>query len=172
MLYKPKYCANCGEKVERLDWSIFTSRRFCIVCETEYKGADWIPRAFVGLGLLMFVLGFGGLISKKAEERPVKRAAKVVEKPVLPAPAQTEQPQQRPVNDERTQRPADPPPRNMATALPPSEPIQRIVSDPVYMCGAETKKGTPCSRRVKGSGRCFQHKGMRAMLAESKLRVE
>jgi hypothetical protein len=41
----------------------------------------------------------------------------------------------------------------------------------VYICGARTKKGTPCSRRVRGPGRCWQHRGMPAMLPPSKLVV-
>src|SRR6185369_586604 len=33
---------------------------------------------------------------------------------------------------------------------------------PVYLCGAPTKKGTPCKRRVKSPGaRCWQHQGPR-----------
>lgn len=41
----------------------------------------------------------------------------------------------------------------------------------VYVCGARTKKGTPCQRRVRGPGRCWQHRGMRAILPPSKLVV-
>ncbi|HCX29585.1 MAG TPA: hypothetical protein DHU55_07400 [Blastocatellia bacterium] len=42
----------------------------------------------------------------------------------------------------------------------------------VYLCGARTKKGTPCSRRVHGPVRCWQHKGMPAMLPQEKLLVK
>ena len=42
----------------------------------------------------------------------------------------------------------------------------------IYICGARTKKGTPCSRRVHGPVRCWQHKGMPAMLAQEKLLVK
>jgi hypothetical protein len=41
----------------------------------------------------------------------------------------------------------------------------------VSICGARTKKGTPCSRRVRGTGRCWQHRGKPAMLPASKLIV-
>lgn len=41
----------------------------------------------------------------------------------------------------------------------------------VSVCGARTKKGTPCSRRVRGTGRCWQHRGKGAILPASKLRV-
>jgi hypothetical protein len=42
----------------------------------------------------------------------------------------------------------------------------------VSICGARTQKGTPCQRRVRGTGRCWQHKGMPAMLPPSKLIVQ
>lgn len=42
----------------------------------------------------------------------------------------------------------------------------------VYICGARTQKGTPCHRRVHAAGeRCFQHKGMAAMVPLEKLKV-
>jgi hypothetical protein len=52
-----------------------------------------------------------------------------------------------------------------------SSPAQAVDlgSQVVYMCGARTKKGTPCSRRVRGPVRCWQHKGMPAMLPPEKL---
>jgi hypothetical protein len=34
----------------------------------------------------------------------------------------------------------------------------------VSLCGARTQKGTPCQRRVRGTGRCWQHKGMPAII--------
>ncbi|HKY29100.1 MAG TPA: hypothetical protein VJM12_14265 [Pyrinomonadaceae bacterium] len=40
-----------------------------------------------------------------------------------------------------------------------------------YTCGARTKKGTPCSRRVYGPVRCWQHKGKPAMLPQEKLKM-
>ena len=42
----------------------------------------------------------------------------------------------------------------------------------IYICGARTKKGTPCSRRVHGPVRCWQHKGEKAMLPQEKLLVK
>jgi hypothetical protein len=45
-------------------------------------------------------------------------------------------------------------------------------NEPAYICGARTKKGTPCSRRVRFPGRCYQHKGMPAMLPEDQLLVK
>jgi len=50
-----------------------------------------------------------------------------------------------------------------------SSPQPPVISDQLYTCGARTKKGTPCSRRVHGPVRCWQHKGAPAMLPAEKL---
>ena len=47
-----------------------------------------------------------------------------------------------------------------------------LVAEDVYICGAKTKKGTPCSRRVHGPVRCWQHKGLPAMLPMEKLKIK
>ena len=45
--------------------------------------------------------------------------------------------------------------------------------DVVYLCGARTKKGTPYRRRVHYAGeRCYQHKGMPAMVPLDKLVIK
>jgi hypothetical protein len=60
-----------------------------------------------------------------------------------------------------------------SNSVPPSQGItnanskQRPVlsnssTEPVYYCGAMTKKGTACTRRVKSPGRCWQHLGQPA----------
>ena len=52
---------------------------------------------------------------------------------------------------------------------------EAVAEAQVYICGARTKKGTPCSRRVHGPdgpARCWQHKGARAMLPAEKLLVK
>jgi len=49
----------------------------------------------------------------------------------------------------------------------------QTADDVVYICGARTKKGTPCRRRVQAAGeRCFQHKGMPAILPLDKLKIK
>jgi hypothetical protein len=45
-------------------------------------------------------------------------------------------------------------------------------TETTYLCGARTKKGTPCSRRVRFPGRCYQHKGLPAMLPQEQLIVK
>lgn len=165
MFFRPKFCANCGEKVERVDWGPLTSRRFCQVCESEFKGQDLIPRVIVGAGLLASVFGFGSYL--KNGSTTDNRVAKL-QQPVVAASATTSttgvlssmsEPASQPKNTAAVPLVARPPKVKLET------------QESQYFCGAETKKGTPCSRRVKGSVRCFQHTGMPAMLPAEKLKV-
>src|SRR4051794_15931763 len=148
MLFRPSFCANCGERVERKEWGIFTSRRFCAVCESELKAHDLIPRAVVALGLLVGIFGIGSYLkSGNAETRLTKIASQPIERPVSAAqrdslPANVIAP-----------TPAQPaaasnaiPQAKAPTALPPAAQVARnSTGDVVYMCGAMTKKGTPCT---------------------------
>ncbi|MBK9315185.1 MAG: hypothetical protein IPM55_13220 [Acidobacteria bacterium] len=43
----------------------------------------------------------------------------------------------------------------------------RIESSDIAICGARTKKGTPCRRRVSPGLRCYQHQGQPSILAPS-----
>lgn len=64
--------------------------------------------------------------------------------------------------------------RASQTATAPNNPSSpaALVEEQVYICGARTKKGTPCSRRVHGPVRCWQHKGLKAMVPQEKLLVK
>ncbi|HEV7844148.1 MAG TPA: hypothetical protein VGO69_10670 [Pyrinomonadaceae bacterium] len=140
----------------RARWHFWTSRRFCSQCAPRFRTAwGWLPAL---LGLALFGLGVG-----------TGRA-------VRPAPP--------PLLVEHRQPPASPsqtalvqtPPANLKTGRPPASvgnettvagtQAQTLVdaNETVSICGALTKKGTPCQRRVRGTGRCWQHKGQPAML--------
>jgi hypothetical protein len=166
MLFRPSFCANCGEKVERAEWGLLTSRRFCQVCESEFKGYDLLPRIMVGFGVLGGIVGFGSYLDGgAANERGKTKPSQLVTQKLLPsttskastvrtesAKAEATPPSRPPLRSETSQQPG-----------PPSN-VRPVISEPAYMCGAETKKGTPCSRRVKGRTRCYQHAGMPSMM--------
>ncbi len=171
MLFRPKYCANCGEKIDRADWGLFTSRRFCVVCESEYKGQDLVPRIAVVTALFIGVLGFTSYLrSGGATNGPLalRRPAKLVE----PHPQEVPSPQAQ-IKAEAAIPPATLTLPQTRVAEPASkQPVkQTAAAEPEYYCGAETRKGAPCTRRVKGNTRCFQHKGMPAMLPADKLHI-
>ena len=177
MPFRPKFCANCGEKIERVDWGLFTSRRFCPICETEFKGQDLMPRAIVGLGLLIGVFGFGSYLKSgtaTSNSLAIRQPAKIAEKQpptnaASPQPAMVDQatPQ---TTDARTSV-TKPLPLAAQPLLNAARKNASEKNEPYYYCGAETKKGTPCTRRVKGNTRCYQHQGMPAMLLGEKLKI-
>lgn len=178
MLFRPTYCANCGEKIERPEWHLWTSRRFCIVCETEFRGIDLLAKAFAAIGVLGIVFGMSEYVNRSssvnetiagrqtrvaAEKNVVSRAS--IDTSLAPQAVTRE-----PVA--RVQQGNAAPMQLSAVPAPTPTRIDNGPADgPVYFCGAQTKKGTPCSRRVKGNVRCFQHTGMPAMLPPEKLRA-
>jgi len=169
MLFRPKYCANWGEKIERTEWGPLTSRRFCAVCESEFKGQDLIPRAIVVVGFLAGVIGVGAYMRSGSEPQPATAFRQPVKAAVQPEKSPAA------VTNAASIPPASEQPAAPATKLPPQAmslaAVPKVEAEDVYICGAETKKGTPCSRRVKGNTRCYQHKGMPAMLPADKLKV-
>ena len=164
MLYKPQYCCNCGEKIERIEWNLLTSRRFCAVCFEEHKRHDYLIRSVVIGGALGLVFGLGAFLGGgRPSAEPVQTLSS---SPALLRNASREQNlsgttvktatpnnQEQAVVDAQTQTGAAVP------SSSPDSPAKRV-NGTVHYCGALTKKGTPCSRKVKGPGlRCFQHEG-------------
>lgn len=151
-MYKPNFCAECGSKVLRLRWHFWTSRRFCDKCARRFRKVRFAPPLFAMIGLL----GFGYL-------------AGLVRRPD-PPPLIIERKSDSPLGDtsaaNSTQLHASSESKTNSNS-PTNSPAS--VAEVVYLCGARTKKGTPCSRRVHGPVRCWQHKGMPAMLPQEKL---
>ena len=129
--YRPNFCSECGEKIVRLRWRLWTSRRFCDKCSARFVRLQLLRGALAAIVLLIA----GVFIGRGTRHNP---SPLVIER-LVNTPGQT-------------------------------APAPVTVED-VYICGARTKKGTPCSRRVHGPVRCWQHKGMTAMLTVDKLRV-
>ncbi|HJP94387.1 MAG TPA: hypothetical protein VJ875_20675 [Pyrinomonadaceae bacterium] len=137
--YRPNFCSECGEKIVRLRWRLWTSRRFCDKCSARFVSAQWLRRTLAVVALI----ATGLLIGRGwRQERP----------PLV------------------IQRTASAPAQNSSGES--SVPAAPVVAEQSYMCGARTKKGTPCSRRVHGPVRCWQHKGMPAMLPQDKLLIK
>jgi len=135
-IYRPNFCSECGSKIIRLRWYIWTSRKYCDKCTPGFRKERWLQP----LGVVLIVLVAGILIGRATRKHPpsitINRTITAAENSAAASPA--------------------------AVAL----------SDEVYLCGARTKKGTPCSRRVHGPTRCWQHKGLPAMLPNEKLIVK
>ena len=158
MLYRPAFCCNCGEKIQRDEWRLWTSRRFCPLCETEHKGIDLLPRALICLALVMTVFGFAAYVRrppKVAGAEEVIRSAQL--RSNLKSPASSNEIESNSNPTTNTSVPANL--TNVAAPQISEQPKrEKTTSDEtVYYCGAITKKGTPCTRRVKTKGFCWQH---------------
>lgn len=152
MLYRPNYCSNCGEKVVRAEWRVWTSRRFCDVCVTENPAAEYAPKVAIALAVLSIAAGGTAYFRAGSAPEELPRADRRLERPAtFAALASTPVPQSTAL--EETAKPQNVAPDAVTIKQP-------IVVEQAYVCGAMTKKGTACSRRVKGNVRCFQHQGM------------
>ena len=136
--YRPNFCCECGQKIVRLRWFLWTSRKFCDKCFRGFVKSHWL-RPSVTL-LVLFLVGVS--IGRGCRRAPQPL---IIERTTTSG-AQT----------------------SSATSAPQPSPVL----EQTYTCGARTKKGTPCSRRVHGPVRCWQHKGAKAMLPQEKLLVK
>jgi hypothetical protein len=167
-MYKPNFCSECGSRIERARWHLWTSRRFCPDCAPRYRKAQFLLPIIAGSSL--FAIGLtAGRIARPAPP-PL-----IVERGQLAAvSAPSTKSEERAVGTEFEKDTTTTAPKTEPTYGPDGTSTERP-TDPnevVSICGARTQKGTPCQRRVRGTGRCWQHKGMPAMLPPGKLIIQ
>jgi len=159
-MYKPNFCSACGERIERARWHLWTSRRFCSACAPRFRKAQFLLPVIAGATLFT-----GGILAGRAT-RPAPPPL-LVERGELPAvttPATKEK--GKAVGAETESNAATPVPKPEPSYGPDGTSTERPTdaSEVITICGARTQKGTPCQRRVRGTGRCWQHRGMPAMI--------
>jgi hypothetical protein len=179
-VYKPNFCAECGERVLRERWRAWTSRRFCPACAKRFR-KNWIAPLLFACALACAGFAIGRLMRPAPPPLNLERGA-------LPLPALLAKKDAKSSGAAGEDETSDGSTRGDATsdanspARATSDANAQAVgasvadapTDPneiVSICGARTKKGTPCQRRVRGTGRCWQHRGMPAMLPPEKLIV-
>jgi hypothetical protein len=153
-MYRPNFCAECGERLARRGWRAWTSARFCGDCARR--------------------LGRTGLIGSLTILAITAAATFALGRYLRPAPPPLLI--QRVANSPLSDLPVNLNASIQTSNRPNSTNPEAAVSsadEPGYICGARTKKGTPCHRRVHVAGeRCFQHKGLPAMVPLDKLVVK
>ena len=156
-MYRPNFCSECGAKIIRLQWYPWTSRRFCSSCsERLRKERLTIPLV---ASVVLFSVGLGIGRAAKSQDPPL-----IIERTADPRDAED-------TIITRAEPLADSQKKNVSGATS-NEVLQPGSGENVYICGARTKKGKPCSRRLPEPARCWQHKGMPAMLPAEKLIVK
>jgi hypothetical protein len=153
MFYRPQFCCHCGEKIARAKWTPFTSRRFCDFCEIEQKQHELIPRVAMGIAMLFGAAGITAYFAGNGQQTP---------RPAVTVKSSSRS--ETPANDSiKPKADVTPSPSSTSPAnIKQRDGDRNSSTEPVYYCGAMTKKGTPCTRRVKAKGRCWQHLGQPA----------
>ena len=183
MSYHPKFCCECREKIDRTVWRPWTSPRFCELCATDFGVYDKIRfGALISLALISIV-GVGNMLRKPERELAISsnqlystsvnsnrqtsfsnnaadasNKSGVQNSALIKSANVSEQSKQASPAESNSQASAK---QNVAAPTP--------VEEKVYFCGAQTKKGAPCTRRVKKPERCWQHAGQPPMLPPQKL---
>lgn len=169
MFYQSKYCNECGERIEGETRKWLISNRFCDACAADAGSWLWIKNLFAAI-----VVGAVGVCSGfylqpaappknfTTTQNSATSSAQVAKNQTVP-PSNQALPPDAPT---AAQKPVQP-----AAAAPPLAVASAAQSENIYYCGAKTQKGTPCTRKIKGGGRCWQHVGKPAMLPQEKLLV-
>jgi len=163
MLYKPSFCCHCGEKIDKADWKLFSSRRFCDVCKEENKGFEMLAKLAVIAAFLLPLsvvgsfLRTGDVQPAQANKAPLARVNKTL------SAAEGNREKQSPSRnletlDEKGVAGSSPNLESAAAEIGKQPRNPKITSEgEVFYCGALTKKGTACTRKVKTKGNCWQH---------------
>lgn len=171
-MYRPNFCAECGERLVRRtrnDWRALVKvwtrawarASWCDDCARrlgQYGFASFLrPIAFISL-VAISAFSLGRFLRPPSPPLIISRAAN---SPLSDLPVNSNEPARGTTRKENDST-------NQYTAA-----LNQSADEKAYICGARTKKGTGCRRRVHAAGeRCFQHKGMPAILPLEKLEVK
>ncbi len=127
----PKFCSECGEKISVKGRGRWPAPTYCMICAPRFRPA----RLLIFAGFFACVLlGFFWGRQTTAHQPFYLIGTPLGERPPV---AQSANPQTATGSDAQSA-----PATDSATTL----------------CGARTKAGRPCRRKVVGGGYCFQHR--------------
>ncbi len=148
------FCAECGEQLALKGWRAWLGRRLCNRC-TQRLGRFASFQTLMGVGLIAIAAFAIGKCSRSAP--PPLTIQRAANSPLYQSAVES----------------STAPQANRAAAYRSNLTAASVSNEEGYICGARTKKGAPCQRRVHAPGeRCFQHKGLPAMAALEKLVIK
>jgi hypothetical protein len=133
-----KFCSQCGEKIKGRWPSPFNFTPLCAACKKQMRLARF------GLAAILISLVAGSFLAGRASSpRP---AFQFIGQPIELQKALD------PLTEKTDETSAD-----GAQAFPESQEVASQ-EEALTSCGAITKAGRPCRRKIRGSGHCWQHK--------------
>lgn len=155
-MHRANFCVECGDRLARSGWRARIGSRFCHDCARRLGTfTTFRPLLFIGV-IALAAFAFGRYLRPAPPPLIIQRAAN---SPLSDAPFDLSQ----------AARHRNPNSANAGN----SNPTATVVNEEGYICGARTRKGTPCKRRVHVPGeRCFQHKGLVAMVPVERLVIK
>ena len=155
-MHHPNFCAECGAQLRRKGWRVSQSRNFCEDCARRL-GKNGVLRPLVTIAAIAIsAFTLGRYLRPPPPPLIIERASN---SPLSDLPVNVNEPARKSNHEDNSTK-------DLSRGA-------QSTDDTVYICGARTKKGTPCRRRVHFAGeRCFQHKGMPAMLPVDKLIIK
>jgi hypothetical protein len=166
-MHRRNFCAECGARLARKGWRVWIGGRICDACERRLGKLRLLRPLFLVAILALAAFVLGRYLRPKPPPLIVQRAAN---SPLSDLPVDLSDAGRSANRNPKSQNAAAQIDENASTGQPSSA---GLVDDVIYICGARTKKGTPCKRRVQAAGeRCYQHKGMPAILPLEKLSVK
>ena len=147
---RSNFCANCGVSLSRKSWRAWLAGARCGDCASRLGARPTKPLILIAV-IAIAAFAFGKYLRPGPPPLIIHRTAN---SPLSDLPVNPDAHLNgiaRDANSNNTQA--------------------SLSSDElVYICGARTKKGMPCRRRVHAAGeRCYQHKGMSSLVPLSEL---
>ncbi len=145
------FCMTCGASLTQKGWRVWLRGPICGECSRRGGGARRIRALIVIAAFVLAAFALGRSMRAPAPPLIVQRSA----------------------NSTLSDFPINLSEITKGNSSGRSDASTVAADETVYLCGARTKKGTPCKRRVHVLGeRCYQHKGMPAMVSLEKLVVK
>ncbi len=135
-----RFCPECGERLKVKHPGILHFRSFCPNCSARFRR---FRPMLIAVPVLCGAIGFalGHYTSAREPFYFIGTPVDLTANRVTPSADNN----------------SDHSPRGNATLTPPEQ-LVIAPSEADTICGARTKSGKPCRRKVKGGGYCWQHR--------------
>jgi hypothetical protein len=134
-----RFCSVCGEQIKLRRGTFWPTRSFCARCSPRFRQARLLL-----VTLLTLSAAGGFLLGRHVTRRETFYFIGT------------------PVDTQTTSGPRSEDARDSNSTAAEGRQPAAPADEPLAVCGARTKSGRPCQRKVRGGGYCWQHRGKKA----------